>query len=749
LKFNLNDASKSVGHFDERINMKVNSITSVAVATMFIRSVSTRLMLLLMVLMAPMPAFAQTASFTYQGKLSDSGNPANGNYDLQFKLYDALTGGGQIGVRMRTDVPVTGGIFTVQLDFAVGGFSGLDRFLEIGVRPAGSPNPFTILSPRQPITSTPYAFHSLSSEFADVATTATNANQLGVAAANQYVLTTDARMTDARSPTAGSTSYIQNTNSPQTGANFNISGNGALGALSATGGINTAMQYNIGGNRVLSVAGTSNTFGGVGAGNANTTGRFNSFFGTNAGFSNTTGESNSFFGTASGPTNGAGASNSFFGYLSGNQNSSGSSNSFFGDSAGFANTTASGNSFFGANAGQANSTGYDNAFFGSTAGQANTTGFENAFFGAFAGQNNITNSDFLTGSLNSFFGAYSGQTNTTGNANSFFGAAAGTKNTTGGFNSFFGQATGYANTTGSSNAFFGDEAGKNNTSAGNNSFFGEAAGLVNTTGSSNSFFGALAGYNNSTANDNSFFGVGAGDSTTTGGANSCVGSGAGGGNTTGTANVFVGFHTGLTNTSGDNNAIIGANADVGVNNLNFATAIGAGAVVSSSNTIVLGRADGSDFVRIPGLLTIPNLAAAGMTQLCRNSFDRVGDCSSSLRYKTNLAPYRSGLSIVNRLRPISFTWKEGGMRDLGFGAEDVEKIDRLLVTYNSQGQVEGVKYDRINVVLVNAVRELQDQIEKQQRQIKQQQTQLEQQRLQIESLTHLFCLEHPNANLCH
>src|SRR6266481_5872264 len=101
-------------------------------------------------------AFAQTPAFTYQGKLSESGNPANGNYDLQFKLYDALTSGTQIGVRARADVPVTGGVFTVQLDFAVGAFAGPDRFLEIGVRPAGSANPFTTLSPRQPITSSPY-----------------------------------------------------------------------------------------------------------------------------------------------------------------------------------------------------------------------------------------------------------------------------------------------------------------------------------------------------------------------------------------------------------------------------------------------------------------------------------------------------------------------------------------------------------------------------------------------------------------
>ena len=68
------------------------------------------------------------------------------------------------------------------------------------------------------------------------------------------------------------------------------------------------------------------------------------------------------------------------------------------------------------------------------------------------------------------------------------------------------------------------------------------------------------------------------------------------------------------------------------------------------------------------------------------------------------------MSIINRLEPVSFTWKDGGLRDRGFVAEDVQKIEPLLVTYNSEGQVEGVKYDRITVALVNALKEQQAQI---------------------------------------
>lgn len=34
-------------------------------------------------------AFAQTTSFTYQGRLSDGSTPASGSYDMKFRLYDS------------------------------------------------------------------------------------------------------------------------------------------------------------------------------------------------------------------------------------------------------------------------------------------------------------------------------------------------------------------------------------------------------------------------------------------------------------------------------------------------------------------------------------------------------------------------------------------------------------------------------------------------------------------------------------
>src|SRR5712692_6484061 len=51
----------------------------------------------LALLLAAGTARAQTSAFTYQGKLTDGGTPANGNYDLQFALWDSLSSGAQIG----------------------------------------------------------------------------------------------------------------------------------------------------------------------------------------------------------------------------------------------------------------------------------------------------------------------------------------------------------------------------------------------------------------------------------------------------------------------------------------------------------------------------------------------------------------------------------------------------------------------------------------------------------------------------
>lgn len=107
-----------------------------------------------------MHAQAVGTAFTYQGRLSDAGAPANGPFDLQLVLYDAPVGGSQAGpVLTRDDVAVASGLFTVTLDFGAV-FGGSKRFLEVGVRAGASSGAYTILSPRQELAPAPNAVFS-------------------------------------------------------------------------------------------------------------------------------------------------------------------------------------------------------------------------------------------------------------------------------------------------------------------------------------------------------------------------------------------------------------------------------------------------------------------------------------------------------------------------------------------------------------------------------------------------------------
>ena len=122
-----------------------------------------RLYLVLTALLALfLHAQAQNTTLTYQGRLSDSGSPANGFYDLRFTLYAAGVGGAPIaGPSTNLTVAVTNGLFVVTLDFGASVFSGPIRWLEIGARAGGSGTEFTLLSPRQALTATPYATYAI------------------------------------------------------------------------------------------------------------------------------------------------------------------------------------------------------------------------------------------------------------------------------------------------------------------------------------------------------------------------------------------------------------------------------------------------------------------------------------------------------------------------------------------------------------------------------------------------------------
>ena len=98
-------------------------------------------------------------AFTYQGHLAFTNGPVTDTCDMRFDLFDNVSGGNQIGETNIVPTVVEGGLFSAQLDFGEGSFDGSARFIEIAVGcPAGAN--IVSLSPRQPISPSPYAIFS-------------------------------------------------------------------------------------------------------------------------------------------------------------------------------------------------------------------------------------------------------------------------------------------------------------------------------------------------------------------------------------------------------------------------------------------------------------------------------------------------------------------------------------------------------------------------------------------------------------
>ena len=702
------------------------------------------------VLLSASLAFAQTTAFTYQGKLTDTGNLANGNYDFQLKLFDTSaigTGNQQGATVLVTNVAVTNGIFTVTIDFGVCAscFDGTARFLELAVKLTSNVT-FTTLGPRQPITSTPYAIRSLN---------ATAADGLSVACINcvtsSQIQSVNGSLVTGTIPVAsvpaGSANYIQNATNQQAASNFNISGDGTAGGTLSSTIVNATTQYNLGGNRLLSAAGSNNLFAGINAG------------------TNNTGNNNAFFGAGAGQTNSTGFANSFFGF----------------------------------GAGQGNTTGGNNSFFGLGAGNLNTTGQFNSFFGTLAGANN-------TGGNNSFFGAAAGNSNNTGGNNSFFGVAAGQGNTTGGSNAFFGFQSGYLNTTGNANSFFGNAAGENNTTGLQNSFFGDAAGISNTTGTNNSFFGALVANSHTTGGNNTFMGAGAGIASTTGNNNTFIGSNAGNIGAQVSNATVIGANAAVSQSNavilGSINGINGAAADTNVgigttapearlhisggailidNNQGFFLKDTTGAqkrslLADTVNRLHIGSGGvlGFDQIRFdlatPG--TVMTMFASGHVSIGTLTDDQSltvnGNASKSVggttwavfsdeRLKSIKGRFTPGLSALLQLQPIRYEYKpdnalglKGNGDAVGFSAQAVEKVLPEAVSRTSSGYLQ-LNSDPILWTMLNAVKEQQRHIEAQRERIHNQQQQIEKLKRRQEefgALKQLVCADHPTATLC-
>ena len=151
---------------------------------------------------------------------------------------------------------------------------------------------------------------------------------------------------------------------------------------------------------------------------------------------------------------------------------------------------------------------------------------------------------------------------------------------------------------------------------------------------SNIAIGKLSGQSNTTGNCNTFLGQSAGYANTTGTQNTFLGHASGNANTTGNYNTFLGHASGFANTTGNYNTCIGQGADVSTNNLSNATAVGYGAIVNASNRVWLGNGAANTYVTGGSVYS-----------------------KSDKRFKKEIKDIPVGLNFINKLRPVSYKFK--------------------------------------------------------------------------------------------
>jgi hypothetical protein len=174
----------------------------------------------------------------------------------------------------------------------------------------------------------------------------------------------------------------------------------------------------------------------------------------------------------------------------------------------------------------------------------------------------------------------------TGGGNVVLGNAVGSALTSGYQNVLLGQTAGNHLTTGYNNVLLGNGPGDALTTGADNILIGASAGS-GTSGSANIMVGGATGAVAGTAERSVFVGYASGNQTT-GNRNTLVGYAAGQNTAAGTNNVALGHAAGYDNTSGSNNTFLGADTNANANNLTNATAVGYGARVSQSNSVILG-----------------------------------------------------------------------------------------------------------------------------------------------------------------
>jgi len=381
--------------------------------------------------------FAQVTAFTYQGRLDTNGVPVNGNYDFQFRLYDASSGGSQVPViPVSPNVAVSNGLFTTGMDFGNNVFNGTVYWLEIAVQPHNGVS-FTTLSPRQEILPVPGAIfaNNASNLLGTLPTTqltgTISAGQLSgtAGAATNFTGNLSGDVTGTQSATVVSSVGGQSAlfvaaatsdalaatpaNVESTIVRRGALGNFSAGAVTLEGALNLPAIPTIfsGGNLLLHADANANFFAGPMAGNLTLSGFANTGIGGQALGFITSGEDNTANGYQALYSNTSASDNTAIGYQALYFNKIGNNNVAVGSQALYANTNGGGNTAIGVGALDSNTVGGGNTAVGLGAMDANTNGTFNTAVGDSALANNTR------GSVNIALGFSAGINITTGGGN--------------------------------------------------------------------------------------------------------------------------------------------------------------------------------------------------------------------------------------------------------------------------------------------------------------------------------------------
>jgi len=289
--------------------------------------------------------------------------------------------------------------------------------------------------------------------------------------------------------------------------------------------------------------------------------------------------------------------------------------------------------------------------------------------------------------------------------------------------------------TGNRNSAVGAAALRNNAGASDNTAIGSEALRENTTGEQNTAIGASALKENTRTSFNVAVGDGAlaafNGTAGTDGANTAFGSIALNVLTSGQENVVVGRRALETITSGSNNVAIGwrsgDNLTTGNGNTLMGNQAGANEGPDVDNVICLGTLGDTQAAGqvTPNRCFIGNIVGvttggpAPSVPVIIDQDGQLGTVASSRQFKKDIKPMDQASEAILKLKPVTFHYKDRDVKSdltpqFGLIAEDVEQVNRDLVVYGKDGKLWTVRYDAVNVMLLNEFLKEHKKVEEQQ-----------------------------------